>query len=536
MQLGTKRGTIRNTDEFDSKLLFFTITAIVLISYIIRMAVFTNYPDLDSQILAGVANFYTYYKLLWLMALVAVMLIIFVYRHYKFKLSINMNFVFISVGLICVTAIIATLLSKNTDIAIWGYYTRSNGLFAYVSLFLLIYILSNLKIENKHIKYLIHAVNIASIGFVIIGIFQFFGLDLMNSLQFKQIYVPKAFHNQIPFITILLIPYTNTPYFWAGSILAQYNYFGAYCSIIFPIITMFAVNEKKLISKLLFCLGSVMLFTGALLAQSLGSIIPTFLMVLLIPIMLLNKSNYKSFLVLGAAYGVIFAVLYKMTKGLILPEIAAIITKLGSPIKIIFAVLILLALYAAVIFARKFIKGNKFIIISTIIVVSLLAGTIGFVYMVNSAAGENMYMLSSRGYIWHYVNDLIKQSVLFGYGPDTLYYNFPQFNTDQAIYLPNTLVDKPHSMYLQVMFDIGIVGLLAFMSLLVIALLKFTKFIDIESENIKLTYVKGMILVIVAYMLQGIVNDNHMVIQPILYTLFGVGLALVNNVALFKKN
>jgi O-antigen ligase len=154
-------------------------------------------------------------------------------------------------------------------------------------------------------------------------------------------------------------------------------------------------------------------------------------------------------------------------------------------------------------------------------------GTIGYSYIINNLVESNMEMLTNRGYIWHYSNELIKDNFMFGYGPDNLYYNFPQINPNKNQFMPYDLVDKPHNMYLQVLLDTGIFGLIGFMTILVGLLLKSNKAIDLETDLYKNTYFKAPMLVIIAYMIQGMVNDNHLTVQPTVYLIMGIGASLI---------
>jgi O-antigen ligase len=183
--------------------------------------------------------------------------------------------------------------------------------------------------------------------------------------------------------------------------------------------------------------------------------------------------------------------------------------------------------YISLFILRKRISKYRYILVSIAIITALLIGAIGHIYVLNNVVETNMNMLTNRGYIWHYSNELIKENFIFGYGPDNLYYNFPQLNEHKSIYMPNDLIDKPHNMYLQVMLDIGIFGLIGFMIILVTLLLKSNKAIDLEKDTYKNTYFKALILVILAYMLQGIVNDNTIAVQSVIYLLMGIGASLI---------
>jgi hypothetical protein len=445
---------------------------------------------------------------------------------YRYKQKIGLDYVLLGSGFIITATIISFILDPIKEVSIWGFYSRSNGVLAYIFLFLLIYIISNLKVQPKHTAFLVHSINIVSIILVTIGVFQFFGLDMMNSLWFKQIYTPSEYKYLIDNINITQLKFYPTNYFKSPSILGQFNYFGAYCSIAFPLITAFAINEGGYIKKLLLIIGSIMLFTGTILAQSMGSIITMLIVLSIIPIFLVNKRNYKSFLFMFACYTMISAIINRLTSWRAFLEIYKIIIQVLNS-EVIIIVLLMLIIYILLFIFRKKIYKYRYLLVSILVVLVLLTGVIGYIYVINNVVQQNMGMLTNRGYIWHYSKELIKEKFLFGYGPDNLYYNFPQINSHKNEFLPNDLIDKPHNMYLQVLLDTGIFGLIGFMILLVGLLLKSNKAIDLEEDLYKKTYFKALMLVIAAYMIQGMVNDNHMTIQPTVYLIFGIGASLI---------
>ena len=521
----SKNNTIIS-DKLDSNVLYFTIIAIVITNFIIRIKVFKNIRDFDMSMIPSVSNFFTYYKLFLILFISIILVLSLIFKMYKYKQKLEINFVLLGISLIIIASMISFILDPIQEVTIWGFYSRSNGLLSYISLFLLIYLISNLKVKSKHIVFLVHSINIVSIVLVTIGIFQFFGIDMMNSLWFKQLYTPSEYKFLIGNINITKGVFWDSQYYLSSSILGQFNYYGAFASIVFPLITAFAINEDNLIKKILLIIGSIMLFTGTVLAQSMGSIIAMFVVILLIPIFLVNKRNYKSFILMLIGYTIISAIINRLTNWRAFSETYKIFVQILNS-KFVVLVILMSIIYILLFIFRKKISKCRYILISILIVLVLLIGVIGFTYIINNVVEQNMGMLTNRGYIWHYSNELIKENLIFGYGPDNLYYNFPQENPYKSKYMPNDFIDKPHNMYLQVLLDTGIFGLIGFMILLVGLLLKANKTIDLEDDLYKNTYFKALMLVIGAYMIQGLVNDNHMTIQPIVYLIMGIGASLV---------
>jgi hypothetical protein len=443
---------------------------------------------------------------------------------YKFKQKLDINLVLLGSGFIIIATVVSFILSPPKGVTIWGLFSRNNGLLAYINLFLIIYSISCLKVQTKHISFMVHALNIISSALVIIAIFQFFGLDIMESLWYKQLYIPKEYI--VDNIKINRSLFNGTQYYWASSIFGQVNYFGAFCSVGFPLVTAFALYEGGIFKKTVLIIGSIMLFTGTILAQSVGSIITIYAVLLLIPISLVNKRNYKSFILMCLGYTIVAAVINRLTNWKAFLEIYKVVMQILNS-KLLVIVLLLSITYILLFVFRKRISKYRYILVSIAIIMILLAGSLGHIYVLNNVVETNMDMLTNRGYIWHYSNELVKENYIVGYGPDNLYYNFPQVNEHKSEFMPNDQIDKPHNMYLQVMLDTGIFGLIGFLILLTGLLLKSNKYIDIETDNYKNTYLKALMLVILAYMIQGIVNDNVISIQSVVYLIMGIGAALM---------
>jgi hypothetical protein len=524
--LASKKNIKLEVDSFDSKFINFLITAIIITVFIVRVKIFKNIRSFDMSMIPTMSNFFTYYKLIWILLISIILILILIYRMYKYKQKLELNFILIGTGLIIIASIISFILDPIREVSIWGLYSRSNGLLAYICLFLLIYLVSNLKIQPRNISIMVHTINITSIALVTISIFQFFGLDMMNSLWFKNIYFPREYIHLIDNINIIQQEYYLTKYYWASSLLGQYNYYGAYCSIIYPFITAFALSEDNFVKKASLIMGSIILFTGTIVAQSMGPILTMFAVILIIPIFLVNKRNYKVFLLMIACYTIISVVINRLTNWRAFLEINKYTIRILNS-KLTVLALAMLLIYILIFTFRKRISKHRYPIISFIIILVLIMSSIGFIYIINNIAEQNMGMLSDRGYIWHYSNELIKDNYIFGYGPDNLYYNFPQVNPHKEQFMPNVDVDKPHNMYLQVLLDTGIFGLIGFMILLVGLLLKSNKAIDLETDLYKNTYFKALMLVIAAYMIQGMVNDNHLTVQPTVYLIMGIGASLI---------
>jgi hypothetical protein len=502
----------------DKYIYILTLISIFIISLTIRVKEVGGYLNYNRQdIIQGLVNLETYLKLIFLLVLVSGVCIFFLYDRLSKKLPFRKDYVLIGIGAIIVSSGIATALSEIKYVAIMGFYSRNNGLLAYLSLFLLLYIVSNLKLEDKHIRYTLYTVNILSLIFTVIGVFEFFGHSFTTSQLFKELVVPKIYQNA----TFT----SNVGYYNAASLFLQQNYFGAFCSMFFPLITVFAINSHRIWERLFFAFGSLMLFAGLNTAVSLGPWITVLLILVLLPLLILNKKNLMSFVLLYVGY-LLITVFFSRCNNILVVETSGIISGILSSAKLILGFLALLIVVVTGLLLRKRLERFRYKIVVAIILIVVFLSTFGFIYVLENVTPNNMSLLSNRGYVWHYSYQELKSDFLFGFGPDNFPYEFPQNNPDTQLYSAQIVFDKPHNMYLQVWADGGILALVGFVYLLVIFLIKSTRQMFNSSDETTMSYVKAIFLTVVVYMIQGFVNDNHISIQPMLYTVMGVGISL----------
>jgi len=138
---------------------------------------------------------------------------------------------------------------------------------------------------------------------------------------------------------------------------------------------------------------------------------------------------------------------------------------------------------------------------------------------------------SNRGYIWSRSIPMIKDTIILGHGADTFALYFPQNDyVSKMKYLESiyTIVDKPHSLYLQMAINSGLISLIAF--------LVFIGWYIINS--IKL-YIKGVfnfyfvsgvacLASVASFLVSSLANDSTITVSIVFWVLVGVGIASNN--------
>jgi len=137
---------------------------------------------------------------------------------------------------------------------------------------------------------------------------------------------------------------------------------------------------------------------------------------------------------------------------------------------------------------------------------------------------------SARGYIWSRSLPMLKDNLILGSGPDTFVFRFPQNDLIGLYYTygsPNTIIDKPHNLYLQIALSDGIIALLAFLAVMVIYIIDSMKLYALKKDFTKSQKLgAATCLGVIGYLFAGIFNDSVVSVAPVFWIVLGVGVAL----------
>ena len=155
---------------------------------------------------------------------------------------------------------------------------------------------------------------------------------------------------------------------------------------------------------------------------------------------------------------------------------------------------------------------------------------------------------SGRGYLWSRTIPLIRNHIILGSGPDTFVMTFPQqdyvgiYNNNYA----SQIISKPHSLYLQIAVQTGLLSLIAFLV-----------FYAMYFGSSMLLYIRGrfnsyyaqvgiaIFIGTISYMICGLTNDSSITTAPVFWALIGIGivanykakpLILEENASIKEKN
>jgi hypothetical protein len=139
-------------------------------------------------------------------------------------------------------------------------------------------------------------------------------------------------------------------------------------------------------------------------------------------------------------------------------------------------------------------------------------------------------MASKRGYIWSRTLPLLKNTLLWGYGPDNYIFYFPQHDIIGKSLAYGDMwitVDKPHNLYLQQAVNTGVLALLTLMVIFIYYFIQSWKLYnncDIK-EQLNILGI-GCFLGVLGYLGTGLFNDSNVSTAPLFWIVLGIGIAL----------
>jgi hypothetical protein len=448
-----------------------------------------------------VADFFSFYKANFIMILAVLLILIMILQLSYGRLRIKTSMLYTPLALLSILIIVSTILSEYKEIAYWGFFERYEGMWVLLSYFVIL-IGAFLLVDNeKHLKYVLYAVGFSAVIISLIGVLQYFGMDFFRTDFAKKLILPAKLHHIAPDLKFNFEQYT------IYSTLYNTNYVGSFMAMVFPMTFVFFLLAKEKKAKIILGGLSVLFFAVQIGCRSRGGMLgaaAAFVVILL----LLRKQiirNWKSILAVGVICIAVFSGMNAYSGG----GLAGKIKSLQQDVSEI----------------SQQMQGENL-------------GEVDDQALQNAEAIEQMpwaernifkygRLGSSRGYIWIRTVEMMKETLLIGHGPDTFAIYFPQNDPLKNIVgLGKTMVDKPHSMYLQWGVNIGVVSLLIFLVLIKIHFIQSFVLLWKKGINSKAgIYAIGLFAAWCGYLISGVFNDSIVSVAPVFWVIFGMSMA-----------
>lgn len=435
------------------------------------------------------------------------------------KLKKNITLPDIAIIFFLIIAACSTIFSDYVYESFWGNEGRYTGLFL-----LLIYGCAYFLV-SKFFDFKNWFMDLFLASSVLVGLFGITDFFNMNILHFKDHIDPKQY-------SIFM------------STLGNINTYTAYLSLALGVSSVLFASEKKSWKCACYYICLIIGLFAIITGQSDNAYLALIALFGLLPLYMFSSWNgIKRYVVIIASFFSIIQVIDIIIQ--VMPERVLDINGIFSVLvgfNGLGYIVIALWLLVGVLYLEKFLIKRKEIVVGIWprkawgIFIGVVAIVLLFIlFDANFAGNGDRYGMlrnyvviddewgTHRGYIWKIGLENYKNfspiHKIFGYGPDTFGIMTIKNNYNEMVSRYSEIFDSAHNEYLQYFVTIGPFGLLAYLTLLVSAIIRMVKK---AGEN---PYVVAAAFAVICYGAQAFVNINLPIATPIMWTLLMMGLA-----------
>lgn len=476
--------------NIDKALQWLFLLLIGLLPLIIRAKVIEfAAPDFISSIAnTGLkADVFNYYKWVFLGVLSTIILLLFLIKIFK-GYKINKSMINLPLLILASFILFSGMFAEYKGIAMKGMYNRYEGTLTYLYYLTIFFVAANTKYDKQFLHRLSLALGLGVVVNGLLGISHFFGFNEVSNTVAKTIVLPAAMTN------------AGSGEIWCT--FSHPNYlsgFAAIASVYFLYLSGISATNRDKIKYGVLAFISFLLIISSLSSSGFLTFI-VLLPAIIILTVYFSGEKVKSILVIASilAFCSIFLIIMSNFNDQVSEEIINIFK--GIPLSA----------------TIKNAEASERLIEET-------------TFEEFNLPQPGWSSGTGRTYIWGKTLDLIMEKPILGYGLDTLTYYFPQNDKYKVsnIWRYETLVDKPHNIYLAIAFGSGVVSLMAFLTIIMFYLLKTLT--SIKEKRCEITYTPAIFLAIVAFLVQGMFNDSIIGMSVIFWLFMGIGISILNN-------
>ncbi|MDW5298601.1 MAG: O-antigen ligase family protein [Sedimentibacter sp.] len=536
-------------------------------------------------------DFFSYWKSSWVIALTAIALIFYIILYMQKKLPLkNLKQYYIPLGIYAIFVIISTIFAIDTQTALWGFVDMYQGMFVLLSYVLVTFLTINFINNERDVNLFVNAFLFLMIAEGIIGITQYFGFDffqtdigknliLPNNLKVDDLsfsFGPKTIYgtlfntNFVGSFAALMLPLSVA--FLLGAKTTQKRIISAIAVVLMIFVLIGCNSRAGYLGVAVTFVFAVWLFRKVIIKHWIGFVG----LVIIFALVLVGLNNVSE--------GRIFTRLKTLN---LKEQIEAVKAVANDETKFKFEDIILekntFAIktnYETLNFKIDEDKlyfldenSNELEITTKGKEITIndkkyagykitIAGNYPGVTVNRAGRNFNFYftndgvkllgsggritepvvadtfkpldglekLASNRVYIWGRTLPLLKSYVLKGAGSDNYPIVFPQddfIGKLSAGMEMNTVVDKPHNLYLQIATNTGVLSLLSLIGLWGIYIVSGLKlYSKIVFDSLEKYIGASCLISIIGYLSAGMFNDSVVSVAPIFWILLGLGISI----------
>ncbi len=283
--------------------------------------------DMDTQNIYGRSSqtdLFSQYKASFLLFFSIILIIIAIISFKKIfkKKDKTFNLILIGTGVFWIFTLFSALFSSHKNYGFWGAFDRAEGLIT-ITCYIVLFIYSAYTFKStKDYNSVIIPILILVVVLSFLGIFQYTGHDLITS-KLGLFLATGKFTGKIGSL------YTGGRLYGT---LYHYDYVGSFVAIVLPILSVLAIYEKRVVRRIVLCIGSLLslwLLFGSTSRAGLIGVIFSFILGIIFFGRFLFKI-WKPILIGVIFIGILTAGLNVLTKGKTLQRVPSLITDASS--------------------------------------------------------------------------------------------------------------------------------------------------------------------------------------------------------------
>ncbi len=152
---------------------------------------------------------------------------------------------YIPIGVYCLMTLLSAVSSEHRHVAFFGILERYEGALVLIGYAVILFLVMNVFKQEKTVKMLFGCLLTSAAVISIIGVFQYFGMDLFQNSSFQRLITPLSLANEAGKFALRVNERT------IFSTLYNPNYVGSYMAMVMPVIIVLIIWAKKTAHKLI---------------------------------------------------------------------------------------------------------------------------------------------------------------------------------------------------------------------------------------------------------------------------------------------
>lgn len=221
-------------------------------------------------------DFFSFYKAIFIIISGLLAIGISIYKYNSKELTIKKTWLYVPIGVYTLLVILSALFSEHISVAVSGFPNRYEGMLVIVSYVIMMVFVINYINKEEHVTRVVKILFVSASIAGIIGIFQFFGLNIFESEFGKVLITPVQYLGKLQIKNRLAL-------YAISSTLFNQNFVGSYMAMLLSLAaTVFFMSDKKY--KIGIGLFSCLMFANLIGSRSRAGLVGMLLAVIIIGI------------------------------------------------------------------------------------------------------------------------------------------------------------------------------------------------------------------------------------------------------------